>query len=108
MLPAHHVQLRIGRSDDYMLPAVWLGLYAGMLAKKVLLLDGRKRGVRVGAADHAKLEGINAKLLFKHKASLQRGPRILPLQHLRLFEFGSIEIRPVPSLIIGKLVVGRE
>ena len=41
-----------------------------MLAEKVLLLDGRKARVRVGAADHAKLVGINTQFLLKQKTGL--------------------------------------
>jgi hypothetical protein len=47
-----------------------------VLAEKVVLLGCREAGMRVGAADEAELERVDAKFCLKFQPFLQRAPRI--------------------------------
>ena len=47
---------------------IGLGFCARVLAEEVVLVGGCKRGVAVRRTDHAKLEGIDAKLLLELEA----------------------------------------
>ena len=78
------------------------------LAEEIVLLDGRKAGVRVGAADQAELVGIHAELGFQLEAVLERRTGVLEFQHLRLLHLGEVEVALVPALEVGEFVVGRK
>ena len=78
-LPTDDVDLR--RGDHRVLPAVRVRLDARVLAEKVVLLGCREAGMRVGAADEAELERVDAKFCLKFQPFLQRAPRILAFDH---------------------------
>ena len=90
-----------------MLPAMRRRLDAGVLAEEVVLLGRRQAGMRVGAADEAELERVDAELLLQLQAFLQRPPRIFPLDHAGLLRHAG-EIGLIPFLELGELVGGRE
>ncbi len=79
-----------------------------MLAEEIVFLGRRQRGVAVGGADHAELVGIGAEPRLQHQAVLQRGARIFVGQHFRGLRPGEIQIGPVPGLVVGEFVLGRQ
>ena len=78
------------------------------LAEEIFFLDCGKAGVRIGAADHAVLVGIDAELLLKLETVLERGAGVFELQHFWLLIRAQVEVASVPSLVIGEFVIGRE
>ena len=83
-------------------------LGAAVLAEEIVLVGGRQRGVRVGRADHAELERVDAEFLLELEPELEPGAGIFVLQHLRLLQLGQVEIALVPQLEAGELVVRRQ
>ena len=64
--------------------------------------------MRIGAADQAELVGVHAELGFHLEAVLERRPGVLEFQHLRLLDFGEVEVALVPALEVRELIVGRQ
>jgi len=87
---------------------VRLGLHTGVLAEEVLFLHRRERRVRVRAPDHPELVGIDPELLLQHQAGLQRFTAVLPAQHVLRLQLGPVEVRSIPRLVVGELVVRRQ
>ena len=77
-------------------------------AKEVVLFHGGESGVRIGAADHAELVGIDAEFGFQLQAVLECGAGILEFQHRRLLQFSQVEIALVPTLEVGEFIVRRK
>ncbi len=88
--------------------AVRAGLGVRCLAEEIILFDGGKPGVRVGAANQSELVRIDAELGFQLEAVLQRRASVFELEHFGLLRFAEIEIALVPALEVGELIVGRE
>ena len=88
--------------------AIRAGLGARRLAKEVVLLDGGEAGVGVRRADQAEFVRIRAELRLNLETKLERGSRVLVLQHVSLLQLAEIEVALVPPFEAGKLVVRRE
>ncbi len=80
----------------------------GCLAKEIVLLDGRKAGVGVGAADEAELVGIDPEFGFHLETVLQRRARIFELQHFGLLDLCEVKVALVPAFEVRKFVIGRK
>ena len=64
--------------------------------------------MRISGADQPELIRIHPKLRFHLETVLERGTRILELQHLRLLHFREVEVALVPTLEVRELVVRRK
>jgi hypothetical protein len=53
-----------------------------MLAEEIVRLCSGQRGMAIGGADHAKLIGVGAGLLFQFQTDLQRRSRVFARQHV--------------------------
>src|SRR6185369_658058 len=80
---------------------LWRGL-----AEEVIFLHRGETGMRIAAADEAKLVGIHAQRRFKFKTVLQRGARILELKHLLRLCHAAVKVALVPDFKIGELIIG--
>ena len=108
LLPAVDGELRVRSFDNHVLPTMRPRLHSGVLAEEVLLFGARHRCVAVGRADHSDLEGIDSQTLLHRHAVLQRLAHVLVLQHVLRLGLGTVEVRPIPGLVIGELVVRRQ
>ncbi len=61
--------------------------------------------MRIGRANQAYLEWVDAEPFFHFKSVLEGGPGVFILQHLVLFYRTQIKISLVPSLIVSEFIV---
>src|SRR5262249_19195105 len=102
-LPAHDIEFWIWLVvDNRMFPAVWIWLIKRDLAEVIVLFDGGDPDMRIGAADHAKFERIDAELLLKLEAALERCAHIFILEHLRLVRDDPVQVYLVPTPEVSK------
>ena len=94
--------------------SIGIGFDHGVLAPPVVFVGGCQTGVGVGGADHAELEGIDAKARLHLEPHHERGACVfvaLTFGEIRgPFLGGQVvgSLAPRPCLEIGKLVIGRQ
>ena len=64
--------------------------------------------MRIGAADQTELVGIHPEFGFHLETVFERRTGVLKFQHLRLLDFGEVEVALVPALEVREFVVGRK
>src|SRR4029079_6093799 len=107
-LPVHNLDAGLRILQERGRHAMWAGFLRRRLAEEILLLHRRQAGMGIAAADETELVRVDAEGLPELEAVLQGRPYILELQHLAGLGDAAIEIAEIPSLKIGKLVVGRQ
>jgi len=94
------------RLDEWMLCASFRRFGRYCLAEEVVLFRGRQAGVAVSRPDQAKLIGVFAELFLQGEAVFQRFTRVLPLQHIWLFQLCEIQIAGIQRFEISELIIG--
>ncbi len=79
----------------------------GKLTKEIVFVGRGHTRVRIGAADQAKLERVNAQIGFVAQALFECRATVLILQHIGCFSLSEGNIALIPGFVIGELIVCR-
>ena len=80
----------------------------GKFAEEVIFIGSGHTGVRIGAADNAKLKRVGAQIGLVAQAFTQCRAGIFVLQHLRLFIRAQSNIALIPGFKISKFIIWRQ